>query len=396
MFKVQVYNKISNAGLSHFPKGLYEVSAEIQQPDAILLRSQDLHSTPIPPALIAVGRAGAGVNNIPVQEMTKRGIAVFNTPGANANAVRELVIASMLIASRHLCEGWEYVRQLQADNNHDLNIAIEANKKNYIGSELSGKTLGVIGLGSIGVKVANAGLHLGMHVIGYDPAISVNRAWELSSNVDQAHHLSDLLKVCDYVSIHIPLVEKTKNLINNDLLKIMKPETVLLNFSREGIVDNAALLEALNKKTIRAYASDFPCLELKNHPATLFFPHLGASTLEAEENCAVMIVKQVRDYLEFGAIAYSANFPTVDVARHYSGTRIAIVNSNVPSMVAQISSKLADKGLNILSLINQSRDDVAYTLVDVDGDTNNELLQALKSIQGVLQVRKLLKAEIGN
>lgn len=396
MFKVQVYNKISSVGLNQFPAELYEVLSEIQQPEVILVRSQDLHAITLPDSLLAIGRAGAGVNNIPVADMTKRGIPVFNTPGANANAVRELVIASMLIASRNLCLGWEYVRHLQAANNDELNRLIEANKKHYIGSELHGKTLGVIGLGSIGVKVANAGLHLGMRVIGYDPAISVNRAWELSSSVDQAHHLSDLLKVCDYISLHVPLSDKTRNLINRDALNLMKPETVLLNFSREGIVDNVALLDALNQKTIRAYASDFPSLELKNHPATLFFPHLGASTLEAEENCAVMIVKQIRDYLEFGAITYSANFPTVDVPRNYAGTRIVIVNANVPSMVAQISAKFADKHLNILSLINQSRDDIAYTLLDVEGSIEAGLIDELKAIQGVLQVRKMIKPKFGN
>lgn len=395
MFKVQVYNKISTVGLNQFPTELYEVSSEIQHPDVILVRSQDLHTLSLSDSLKAIGRAGAGVNNIPVAEMTKRGVAVFNTPGANANAVRELVIASMLIASRNLCQGWDYVRHLQAASNDELNRAIEANKKQYIGSELHGKTLGVIGLGSIGVKVANAGLHLGMRVVGYDPAISVSRAWELSSNVDQAHRLADLLKVCDYISIHIPLSDKTKNLINKETLSIMKAGVVLLNFSRDGIVDHAALLDALNNKLIRAYASDFPSLELKNHPATLFFPHLGASTAEAEENCAVMIVKQVRDYLEFGAISYSANFPTVDVPKNYDGTRIAIVNANVPSMVAQISAKLANKRLNILSLINQSREDVAYTLLDVEGDVESGLLGEISAIHGVLQVRKLLKPEIG-
>lgn len=389
MFKVQVYNKIAKVGLTQFPNELYEVSDNIQQPDAILVRSQDLHEINIPDSVKVIGRAGAGVNNIPVTAMTKAGVPVFNTPGANANAVRELVLASMLIASRHLCQGWDYVSHLQAKNNEELNAAIEQHKKNYIGQELYGKTLGVIGLGSIGVKVANAAMHLGMHVIGYDPAISVNRAWELSANVTQSHNIEELLKECDFVSIHVPLMDTTKHLINDARLKQMKSNAVLLNFSRDGIVDNQALLEILNNKKIAYYVTDFPSVELKDHTGVICFPHLGASTTEAEENCAVMIVKQVRDYLEFGAISYSANFPSVEVTRNYAGTRIAIVNANIPSMVAQISARVAASQLNILSLVNKSRDEIAYTLLDVEGDVQPAVLKDIAGIEGILQVRKL-------
>ncbi len=389
MFKVQVYNKIAKAGLSQFPHELYEVSDNIQQPDAILVRSQDLHTIAIPESVKVIGRAGAGVNNIPVNAMTKIGVPVFNTPGANANAVRELVLASMLIASRHLCQGWDYARHLQCKNDEELNTAIEQHKKNYIGQELYGKTLGVIGLGSIGVKVANAAMHLGMRVIGYDPAISVNRAWELSANVVQSHNIEELLKEADFVSIHVPLMDATKNLINHTRLNLMKSTAVLLNFSRDGIIDNQALHETLINKKISYYVTDFPSILLKDNPAVICFPHLGASTTEAEENCAVMIVKQVRDYLEFGAISYSANFPSVEVARNYSGTRIAIVNANIPAMVAQISAKVAAGGLNILSLVNKSRDEIAYTLLDVEGTVQDSTLSEIAKVDGILQVRKL-------
>jgi D-3-phosphoglycerate dehydrogenase len=393
MFKVQVFNKISNTGLNLFPHELYEVSADIQHPDAILVRSQDMHGMVIPPSVKVIGRAGAGVNNIPVAVLTKLGIPVFNTPGANANAVCELVLAGMLIASRHLFHALDYVRQLQG-NDEALNIAIERDKKQFNGSELKGKTLGIIGLGSIGVKVANAATHLGMRVIGFDPTISVNRAWELSSNVIQAHTIDDVLQIADYVSLHVPLMDATRNMLNASRLNIMKNEAVLLNFSRDGVVDNHALLDVLNKKGLATYVCDFPSEQLKDHPAVICLPHLGASTREAEENCAVMLVNQVRSYLEYGSISYSANFPLVEATQNYSGIRIAVVNANVPSMVAQISSVLADARLNILSLLNKSRDEIAYTLLDVQGDVNDGVLTRLADIEGVLQVRKLMQATV--
>lgn len=390
MFKIQTFNKIAKIGLNQFPTELYEVSPDIQQPDAILVRSQSLHEMNIPASVKVIGRAGAGVNNIPVAALTKIGIPVLCTPGANANAVSELVLAGMLIASRNLCQAWDYVRKLQGDD-EALHVTIEQDKKQFIGSELLGKTLGIIGLGSIGVRVANAAIHLGMRVIGYDPTISVNRAWELSSNVIQAHSMEELLSQSDFVTLHVPLMDETKKMINAVRLQAMKHHAVLLNFARDGIVDNHALLEMLNQKKLAAYVSDFPCAELKDHACVISFPHLGASTKEAEENCAVMLAKQVRSYLEYGAIINSVNFPTVEVPANYSGVRIAVVNANVPNMVAQISAQLGEAGLNILSLVNKSRDEIAYTLLDVEGSVDDKILSDIAAIQGVLHVRQILR-----
>ncbi len=389
MFKIQTLNAISPIGLNQFPRDLYEVASEIQNPDAILVRSYTMHDMPIPHSVKVVGRAGAGVNNIPIEALTKRGIPVFNTPGANANAVRELVIAGMLAASRHICQAWDYVRRLQSEG-EQLEKEIEQNKKQFVGFELMGKTLGVIGLGSIGVKVANAAIHLGMEVMGYDPAISVNRAWELSANVQQARNLDELLMKSDFVTIHVPLMNETKHMIHHSRMQLMKPGVVILNFSREGIIDNEALLDALNEKKIFAYVNDFPCAKLKEHPRVISLPHLGASTKEAEENCAVMLTKQIREFLETGAIGYSANFPTVDIPRHTMGVRLSIVNANIPNMVAQISSKLASAGLNILSLLNKSRENIAYTVIDVHTEISDALIKEILNIEGVVQLRKLL------
>lgn len=390
MFKIQTFNKIAKIGLNQFPTELYEVSPDIQQPDAILVRSQSLHEMNIPASVKVIGRAGAGVNNIPVAALTKIGIPVLCTPGANANAVSELVLAGMLIASRNLCHAWEYVRKLQGDD-AALHVNIEQDKKQFIGSELLGKTLGIIGLGSIGVRVANAAIHLGMRVIGYDPTISVSRAWELSSNVIQAHNMEELLSQSDFVTLHVPLMDETKKMINAVRLQAMKPHAVLLNFARDGIVDNHALLEALNHNKLAAYVCDFPSAALKDHPSVISFPHLGASTKEAEENCAVMLAKQVRSYLEYGAIINSVNFPTVEVPANYTGVRLAVVNANVPNMVAQISAQLGEAGLNILSLVNKSRDEIAYTLLDVEGSVDDKILSEIAAIQGVLQVRHILR-----
>ena len=388
MFKVQTFNKISKTGLNQFPTELYEVSPDIQHPDAIIVRSHPLHDMQFPHSVKVIGRAGAGVNNIPVVALTKMGIPVLCTPGANANAVSELVLAGMLMASRNLCQAWDYVRHLQGKDDA-LNTAIEQDKKQFIGVELMGKTLGIVGLGSIGVRVANAAIHLGMRVIGYDPTISVNRAWELSSNVIQAHSLDELLSQSDFVTLHVPLVDATKKMIDHNRLQLMKHHAVLLNFARDGIVDNQALSETLNNKKIAAYVTDFPCALLKDNPAVISLPHLGASTKEAEENCAVMLVKQVRNYLEFGGITNSANFPTVEVTQHYAGIRLAVVNANVPNMVAQISSTLASADLNILGLVNKSRDEIAYTLLDVEGKVTDAVIKNIASIDGVLQVRKI-------
>lgn len=389
MFKIQTLNAIAINGLNQFPRELYEISSEIQHPDAILVRSSAMQGIPIPDTVKVVGRAGAGVNNIPITALTKRGIPVLNTPGANANAVRELVIAGMLLASRHICQAWNYVNHLKSKDDA-LTKEIEQSKKQFVGFELLGKKLGVIGLGNVGVKVANAAISLGMQVIGYDPTITVYRAWELSSSVQKARSMDDLLMEADFVSIHVPLTGETKDMINSARIHLLKNGAVLLNFAREGIIDHHALISALNKKKIFAYVSDFPCTELKDHPNVISLPHLGASTHEAEENCAIMIAKQVREFLEYGAISNAVNFPTVEVPQNYNGTRLVIINANIPNMVAQISSRLAAAGLNIASLLNKSRDDIAYTLIDVQSDViNNTLLKEIAAIPGVVQVRQL-------
>ncbi|MBV9575923.1 MAG: 3-phosphoglycerate dehydrogenase [Gammaproteobacteria bacterium] len=388
MFKIQTLNHIAAIGLNHFPRELYEISTEIQHPDAILVRSYNLHNMLIPVSVKAIGRAGAGLNNIPITTLTQRGIPVFNTPGANANAVRELVIAGMLLASRHICAAWDYVRQLQASQ-IDLEKEIEQNKKKFVGFELMGKTLGLIGLGSVGVKVANAAISLGMEVIGYDPTISVNRAWELSSNVRQAHSVDDLLMSADFVSFHVPLTEATKNMINTSRLQLMKQGVVLLNFARDGIIDNVALAEAIHEQKVFAYVTDFPCAALQQHPRVICLPHLGASTKEAEENCAVMLAKQIRHFLETGSISNAVNFPMIEIPALQSGVRLAVVNENVPNMVAQISSQLAAAGLNIVSLLNKSLNDIAYTIIDVNKDITTALLKQIASIEGVMQLRTI-------
>lgn len=388
MFKIQTMNTISANGLNQFPTQLYEVSSTCTDPDALLVRSQSLHGLTLPNTIKVIGRAGAGVNNIPVAELTKQGIPVFNTPGANANAVRELVLAGMLLASRNLCQAWNYVCHLQGTD-AEIDIEVEKNKKQFVGFELLGKTLGIVGLGNIGVKVANVAIELGMNVIGYDPTITVNRAWELSSNVKQAYHLKDLLAQADFVSFHIPLTPDTKHIINTENIKDIKKDSILLNFSREGIVENDALLQVLNDAHLTAYVTDFPSAALKNHPRVISLPHLGASTKEAEENCAIMIVKQVREFLENGTITHSVNFPSIEMPRNQGAFRIAIVNNNVPNMVAQISSQLASAGLNIISLLNKSRDDIAFTLIDVNKEPTSHLLQDISNIHGVVQVRKL-------
>lgn len=389
MYKIQVLNSIAPIGLDLLPQNLYEISGEMQQPDAILLRSFNMHGMTFPDTLQIVGRAGAGVNNIPVASLTAAGIPVMNTPGANANAVRELVLAGMLLASRNICQAWNYTRQLASDDNKKLDAQIEQDKKQFVGFELLGKTLGVIGLGSIGVKVANAANHLGMRIIGYDPTITVNRAWELSSDVKQAVNLQHLLKEADFISVHVPLIDATRNMISADQFAVMKSGAVLLNFSRDGIIDNDALLHALRDKKIHSYVTDFPNLQLKDFPNVICLPHLGASTIQAEENCAQMIVKQVRDFLEQGSIINSVNFPTTEVPLLEEGARIVIVNENIPNMVAQISATLAAEKMNINSLINKSRENIAYTVIDVNQHVNDTLLKKICGIKGVIRVRKI-------
>jgi D-3-phosphoglycerate dehydrogenase len=387
MYKILTLNNISVKGLDKLPRDSYEVASEIQNPDAILLRSFKMHDMEIPGSLKAVGRAGAGVNNIPVAKLSKMGIPVFNAPGANANAVKELVLAGMLLACRNICQSWNFATNVEGSDT-EINKAVEAGKKNFVGFELPGRTLGVIGLGAIGVRVANAALLLGMNVIGYDPDITVQRAWQLSSNVQQASSIDDLLAHSDFISFHVPLVDATRNLINRDRLKIMKKQAVILNFARDGIVDNEAVVEALDAGSLYSYICDFPSNLLKNHPRVVTLPHLGASTIEAEENCAVMVSEQVRDYLENGTIHNSVNYPEVYMPRN-GGFRLSVANANVPNMLGQISTKLAQAGLNIIDMLNKSNGDLAYTLVDVEKQIPQQTVEEIAAIDGVLSVRTL-------
>ncbi len=387
MFKILTLNNISVAGLERLPRDRYEIASEIQHPDAILLRSFNMHDMEIPPTLKAVGRAGAGVNNIPVERMSERGIAVFNAPGANANAVKELVIAGMLIGCRNLCQAWDYARHLEGSD-AEISKAVEAGKKQFAGFELPGRTLGVIGLGAIGRYVANAALDLGMKVIGYDPGITVEGAWKLSSEVEKAGNVETLLAKADFVTFHVPLVEETRHMINAERLKVMKDNVIILNFARNGIVDDEAVSAAIKAGKVYAYVCDFPSNLLKNHERVVTLPHLGASTKEAEDNCAIMVAEEVRDYLENGNVRNSVNFPEVQMERN-GGYRLAIVNSNVPNMIGQITEALATENLNIVDMLNKSRGELAYTLIDLNEAPSAELLAKLEGIDGVLAVRAL-------
>jgi D-3-phosphoglycerate dehydrogenase len=387
MRKILTLNNIAVEGLDRLPRESYEVASEIAHPDAILLRSFNMHDMEVPKSLLAIGRAGAGVNNIPVDAMAARGIPVFNAPGANANAVKELVIAGTLLAARNLCQGWDYVNGLEGDG-AELNKKVEAGKKQFAGYELPSRTMGVLGLGAIGVQVANTALSLGMRVIGFDPQMTVQRAWELSSGVEQARSLDDLVARCDVLTMHIPLVDATKNLLNEQRIGLMPNGSVILNFSRGGIVDNTAVLAALAKGKLSNYVTDFPSRELMGNDKVIGLPHLGASTHEAESNCAVMVADNVRNYLEHGVIRHSVNFPEVEMPRT-DAHRLTLANENVPNMVGQISTVLADQGLNIEDLLNKSRGDLAYTIVDLNGDVTEDTLKHLRAIEGVLSVRDL-------
>jgi D-3-phosphoglycerate dehydrogenase len=387
MKKILTLNNISPVGLDHFPRDSYEVASEIQHPDAILLRSFNMHDMVVPVSVKAIGRAGAGVNNIPVERMSENGIPVFNAPGANANAVKELVIAGMLMASRNLCQAWDFSRSLEGED-AAIHKAVEAGKKQFVGFELPGKTLGVVGLGAIGVQVANGALALGMNVIGFDPDITVKRAWQMSSDVRQAASVEELLANADYVTFHVPLVDATRNMINAERLKLIKDNAVILNFSRNGVVDDEAVVAAIDAGKVYSYVCDFPSNLLKNHPRVVTLPHLGASTQQAEDNCAIMVAEEVRDYLEHGNVRNSVNFPEMQMPRN-GANRIAVVNENVPNMLGQISTCIAEAGLNILDMLNKSRNELAYTLVDVDSDVPPDCLKQLAGIKGVLNVRPL-------
>jgi D-3-phosphoglycerate dehydrogenase len=387
MFKIQTLNNISVAGLERLPRDHYEVASEMTHPDAILVRSAKMHDMAIPDTLKAIGRAGAGTNNIPVAAMTERGVAVFNAPGANANAVKELVIAGMLIAARNVGPAWQFARGLSGDD-AAIAKAVEAGKKQFVGFELPGRTLGVIGLGAIGVQVANAARALGMKVVGYDPTITVKRAWQLASDVQPALSIDDLLSRSDFVTFHVPLTDDTRHMINAERIKTMRKGAILLNFSRDGILEDDAVVTALDQGHLYAYCCDFPSNLLKDHPRVVTLPHLGASTKEAEDNCAIMVAEQVRAYLEDGCVSNAVNFPEIQLPRN-GGYRVAIVNSNVPNMVGQISTDLATVGLNILDMLNRSRGEVAVTLIDIDRPCPEETLSKIRGIQGVLSVRCL-------
>lgn len=390
MKKILTLNNIAAVGLDNFPRDSYEVSADTSDPDAIILRSFNMHHMEIPESVEAVGRAGAGVNNIPVQALSERGIPVFNAPGANANAVKELAVAGLLISARNICNARDYVRQLDLDE-VDLDKAVEAGKKQFVGFELPGRTLGVIGLGAVGVHVANVALLLGMKVVGFDPQITVRSAWQLSSGVEKVDSIDELFKQVDDVSIHVPLVEQTKNLVNKDRLGMLRNGGVVINFARGGVVDNEAIIAALDSGSLHNYVCDFPTPELIAHDKVILLPHLGASTAEAEENCAVMVVKNVRDYIENGNIRFAVNFPETVMARN-GDYRITIANANVPNMVSQISTCLADAGLNIEDFLNKSQGALAYTVIDLDGPIPSETLTALRRIDGVLTLRNIGKS----
>lgn len=389
MFKVLTLNNIAVEGLRHFPRDRYEVASEIAHPDAIILRSYNMHDMVIPDTVAAIGRAGAGTNNIPIESMSARGIPVFNAPGANANAVKELAIAGLLIAARNICDAREYVNGL-ADTGDKLEKAVEAAKKQFVGFELPGKTLGVIGLGAIGVEVANAALALGMKVVGFDPKITVRRAWQLSAGVEHADTLDQLFQKSDAVTCHIPLVEETKNLVNRDRISLMRNGGVIINFARSGVVDDAAVIAALDSGKLHTYVSDFPTAALIAHKKVVALPHLGASTTEAEENCAIMVAENLKDYLENGNVRFSVNFPESRLPR-LDAWRITIANANVPNMVGQISTGLASAGLNIEDLLNKSIGELAYTIVDVNGPVSEDTLAQIRAIDGVLTLRNLGK-----
>ncbi|MBA1148297.1 phosphoglycerate dehydrogenase [Ectothiorhodospiraceae bacterium WFHF3C12] len=386
MYKIQTINNISVKGLERLPRELFEVSSEMAHPDAILVRSAKLHDMEVPDTLKAVGRAGAGVNNIPVEEMSKRGVAVFNAPGANANAVKELVVAGMFLAARNIVQAWDYARQLEGTD-AEINKQTEAGKKQYVGFELPGRTLGVIGLGAIGVQVANSARALGMNVIGYDPQITVKSAWKLEADVKQAHSVDELVSESDMISFHVPENEHTKGMVNAERVRLMRDGATLLNFARAGIIDEKAVVEALDAGKLHAYVCDFPSNTLKGHDRVVALPHLGASTHEAQENCAIMVADQVRDYLETGNITNSVNFPDIYMPRGELGDRLAVVNANVPNMLGQMSTALAEGGLNIEDMYNKAQGDLAYTLVDVEGKITDQVLERIKGIEGVLSIR---------
>jgi D-3-phosphoglycerate dehydrogenase len=387
MFNVKTINNISDKGLSRLPAETYSVSPDIDNPDAIILRSQNLHDMEFPSDLKVVGRAGAGTNNVPVEKLGEEGVVVFNAPGANANAVKELVICGMLLACRNICQAWQYAANVEGSD-EEQNKAVEAGKKKYVGYELPGRTLGVVGLGAIGVEIANAAVALGMRVVGFDPTITVKSAWKMSSVVEEMASIEELLKEADFVSFHVPLIEATQNLLNSERIAGMKDGAVILNFARNGVVNDDAALAGIESGKINAYVCDFPAQKLKNHERVITLPHLGASTAEAEENCAMMVADQIKDFLENGNIKNSVNFPAVKLPRG-GKSRVAITHRNMPDMIAKITSEVGEKGFNIYHMRNESKGDLAYTLMDIESEIGDDLINHLASIEGVLKARQI-------
>ncbi|MDR0945942.1 MAG: phosphoglycerate dehydrogenase [Bifidobacteriaceae bacterium] len=385
-YRVKTLNAISQTGLSRLPADSYEVGSEVSDPDAIMLRSFKLHGVPIPASVKAVARAGAGTNNIPIPDYSALGIPVFNTPGANANAVKELVIAAIFLAARNIVPGATFAHRLEGDPD-SMTKAVESGKKNFVGFELPGRTLGVIGLGAVGILVANAAAALGMRVLGFDPAITVEHAWKLNPSIERVASPDTLLKAADIVTVHVPLLPATTGLIGAEQIGHMRPDAVLLNFARGPIVDEAAVIAALEAGQLRSYICDFPSPALNKHENVVTLPHLGASTGEAEENCAVMAADELRAYLEDGNIVNSVNFPAAEMARTEGATRVTIANRNDPGVIGEISTLVGGAGLNILGLLNKSRGDLAYNIVDVAGDVPTALVEKLRAADGVLAVR---------
>ena len=385
MLKIQTLNQISAKGLDLFPRDKYEVASEFTSPDGIVLRSFKMHDMELPSTLKAIARAGAGVNNIPIDRCNEQGIVVFNTPGANANAVKELVLTGMLIASRDVVGGVEWVKSIK--DKDDIPKLVEKGKSNFAGNELKGKTLGVIGLGAIGAMVANIALELGMDVIGYDPYLSVESAWELSSDIQKATGLETLLSQVDYISIHVPLLESTKDMFDSKAFSMMRDGVKIMNFARGGLVNNNDVKEAIASGKVSCYVTDFPSKDILGVKGIIPIPHLGASTVESEENCAIMAVNQVKEYLENGNIKNSVNFPKCYLHKKEDGKRITISNKNVPNMISELTSILAKYSINICDMINKSRGDIAYNIIDVNGEITDNVITELKNIKGVIRVR---------
>ena len=387
MFNIKTFNNISDKGLSRLPAEIYSVDPDIENPDAIILRSQNLQDMAIPSNLKAVGRAGAGTNNVPVEKLGAQGIVVFNAPGANANAVKELVIAGMLLACRNICQAWQYAANVEGSD-AEQNKAVEAGKKKYVGYELPGRTLGVIGLGAIGVEIANVAVALGMRVVGFDPTITVKSAWRMSSDVEEMASIDELLKQADFITFHVPLIDATLDLLNAERIAGMKDGAVVLNFARHGVVNDDAVLAALESGKLNAYVCDFPAEKLKGNESVITLPHLGASTAEAEENCAMMVADQIKDFLENGNIKNSVNFPAVKLPRG-GESRVALTHKNMPDMIAKISTAVGEAGYNIFHMRNESRNDLAYTLMDIECEIGEDLIEKFSAIEGVLKARQI-------